>query len=120
MREKKNRKIKFKKILILACIIIVVCVALIFLFKGKNKIENKFIGEWTTDGVTIYEFKKDNTGVLKVSLSDYDFTYEIKDDKLYIDFKNEKSEDSEYTYEFKEDKLILTGKYGVFTFKRND
>ena len=116
MREKRNRRLKTKKILILACIIIVVCVALIFIFNGKNK----FIGSWTTDGVTIYEFRKDNTGVLKVSLSDYDFKYEIKDDKLYIDFKNPKSEDSEYTYEFKDDKLILTGKYGVFTFKRND
>ena len=88
MREKRNRKLKIKKILILICLVIVVCLALVFLFKGKSRVENKFIGLWTTDGVTIYEFKKDNTGVLKVSLSDYEFEYEIKDNKLYIDFKN--------------------------------
>ena len=118
MREKKNRKLKPKAIIILLVLIIIVCSALILIFKGKNNINKKFVGTWTTDGVTVYEFKKDGTGALKVSLGDYEFEYEIKDDKLYIDFKSTKAEDSEYTYEFKDEKLILTGKYGVFTFTK--
>ena len=116
MREKRNRKLKIKNILILICVVVIVSFALILLFKGKSSTKNKFIGEWTTDGVTIYEFKKDNTGVLKVSLADYDFEYEIKDNILYIDFKSTKAEDSEYSYDFKDGKLILTGKYGTYTF----
>ena len=118
MREKKNRKLKTKKILIFVFILIIIAVALILIFKQKNNINKKFVGTWTTDGVTVYEFKKDGTGALKVSLGEYEFEYEIKDDKLYIDFKSTKAEDSEYTYEFKDGKLILTGKYGVFTFTK--
>ena len=93
---------------------------LIYLIRDINNKEetNSIIGEWTTDGVTIYEFNKDNTGKLKVSLGEYDFDYIIKEDKISIDFINEKSEDSEYTYTLNKDKLVLKGKNGTFNFKR--
>ena len=119
MRERRHKRLKKKNIIIIICLIVVVSIVLIFIFKGKSSVKDKIIGEWTTDGVTIYEFKKDNTGLLKVSLSDYEFVYKIENNKLFIDFKNEKSEDSEYSYEFKYGELILNGKYGTFTFKRN-
>lgn len=112
----KKRKIKKKPIIILAIIIVLIVVSLVIIFRPNQN--NKLIGKWTTDNVTIYEFKKDYTGVLEVSLSKYEFTYEIKENTLYIDFKNPTSTDSEYTYSFKGDKLILKGKNGTFTFTK--
>ncbi len=111
---KKKTRIIIPIIMILAGIIM-----LIYLLTNNNSNnEETLIGEWTTDGVTIYEFYKDNTGKLKTSLSEYDFKYKIEENKLSIDFKNEKSEDSEYTYKLTKDKLVLEGKNGKFNFKR--
>ena len=111
-----NKKRRIKKISLIIILIIIIAIILFIIFK-KDK--DKLIGSWTTDGVTIYEFNNDNTGYLKVSLGKHEFTYKIEDDKLFIDFKNEKSTDSEYTYSFKDGKLILKGRNGTFTFTKN-
>lgn len=109
-------KLKLKiKILILVLIVITIIGVILFITR------NKFVGTWTTDGVTVYKFNKDNTGYLIVPLSEYKFTYKIKKNKLYIDFENETSEDSEYEYTFNKEKMILKGKYGTFEFtKKNE
>ena len=115
-----KRKLKVKSIVILLLIVllIVVAVCLIFTLKPKDNIQNKLIGSWTTDGVTIYEFKEDGIGFLKTSLKEYQFTYTINNNKIFIDFKNEKSEDVEYTYTLEDDKLTLKSKNGLFNFVR--
>ena len=106
-----------KKIIIILVIVLFIAVSLIIIFsKKENAPRNKLVGTWTTDGVTIYQFDKDNTGKLIVSLGEYEFTYKIDDDKLYIDFKNEESTDSEYTYVFEDNRLVLKGDNGIFTF----
>lgn len=113
---------KKKKIIISILMILLGVAILVYLINSKKNNTNEIdyiIGEWTTDGVTIYKFNEDTTGSLKVSLGEYDFDYKIEDNKLYIDFKNEKSEDSEYTYSISKDKLTLKGKNGEFEFKRN-
>ena len=120
---RRRRRVK-KKAVFLALIIVVLIVAcLIFLFLPKEKDKEKsavndIIGTWTTDNVTVYEFDDNNKGKLIVPLGTYDFTYEIKDDKLFIDFVNEKSTDSKYSYHFKDGKLILEGSNGTFTFNK--
>ena len=103
-------------------LIVIVIIAIIILLLGLNKTSKQsIIGTWTTDGVTIYKFNKNNTGSLIVSLKEYEFTYKINDDTLEIDFKNEKSEDSKYKYTFEDNKLILNGDNGKFTFiKKTD
>ena len=119
---KKKKKSKIIKVLEIICLLLAITtIIVVCIFKPKTKTvsnDSSIIGIWTTDNVTIYEFEKNNTGVLKVPLSEYKFTYKIEKDKLYIDFENEKSEDSEYTYTLKDKKLILKGKKGTFTFKR--
>lgn len=119
MRKKKKTQ---RNLLLLACILILIIIICIILLLPKiNKTSSttdKIVGTWTTDNVTKYEFNKDNTGKLITSLNSYEFTYEIKDDSLSIDFKNEKSEDSKYTYKFDNDKLILEGDNGKFTFSK--
>jgi len=115
MAKKNKRKLKNKNIIIL----IILFILIIFLIKNIFSNKNKFIGSWTTDGVTIYEFKKDNTGTLKVSLTEYNFDYKVEKNKIFIDFENEKSHDSEYIYSFQGDKLVLEGANGKFTFIKN-
>ena len=108
-----------KKIIIMAILVVLALIALIIMLAGIKKLpKSQIVGTWTTDGVTIYKFNKDNTGELIVSLKNYPFTYKIKNDILEIDFENERSTDSKYTYSFEENKLILKGDNGTFTFIR--
>ena len=116
MKKSKNKNIN--TLLIILAIIIVILAVLCLLPKKNNKINNELLGTWTTDGVTKYKFDNDNTGALMLPLNSYEFTYEIKGNKLSIDFENEKSEDSTFTYYFKDDKLILDGDNGKFTFTK--
>ena len=99
---KKKIKMKLKNIAIFLCFFVII---ILFL-------------TWTSDNITIYEFYKNNTGKLIVSLNEYDFNNKLKDKYLYIDFENEKSEDSKYSYLFKKKKLILMNEKGTFTFTK--
>ena len=114
----KKRKLKLKKkaIVIITFLLVVLLFFILhnFVFSDKSKL----LGSWTTDNTTIYKFNRNNTGKLIVSLSEYDFKYKIKNNKLYIDFENEKSEDSEYEYNFKNKRLILSNDKGIFTFTK--
>ena len=112
----KKRKIKLKKKIIISVVIILFILVFILY---KNNLLNKLIGTWTIDNnTTTYEFKKNNTGKLIVSLSEYKFKYKIKNNKLYIDFENNKSNDSVYKYKFINNKLILSNENGIFTFTK--
>lgn len=51
--------------------------------------------------------------VMLLTLADYDFTYEIKDNQLYIDFVNESAHDATYEFSVKGDTLILIGGEGT-------
>ena len=108
-----------KKIIIMLVLICLVIIAIIILLLGnKPSHKNKIVGSWTTDGITIYEFKKNNTGKLIVSLGEYPFTYKITDNTLEINFKDDKVTDSKFTYSIENGKLILNGDNGTFTFKK--
>ena len=114
---KKNNKLIRGKIRMLVIFIVTLVILLLILLLFTKK-DDKIVGTWTTDGVTIYNFNKDNTGSLKVPLSEYKFIYEKTDEKIYIDFENEKSQDSEYKYHFEGDNLVLEGENGTYVFKR--
>ena len=116
--KKKKKKSLNKLLLFVIFVVIVIAFCCSFSLMKKNNVKDTILGKWTTDEVTVYQFNKDNTGKLIVPLSEYEFTYKIEGDKLYIDFVNEKSEDSEYTYFLKDSKLNLKGKNGTFIFKR--
>ena len=111
------KKIDFKnkKILILAILVaIVLLVLLVVLLFGNKKPEKELLGSWSTEGGTIYEFQKKGQGVMIVPLKDYKFTYKIKDDKLYIDYEDEKANDAEYEYTIEKNKLTIKGERGTF------
>lgn len=113
---------KKKKIITSIIMILVGVSLLLYLLFGSNGIinskKNPLIGTWTTDGVTKYKFNEDNTGALIVSLGEYKFKYTREKDELFIDFENEKSEDTKYTYTLKDNKLTLKSVNGTFNFKK--
>ena len=110
------KKKQLKTILII-CIFIAIVISTVIIIKTKpkeniedqNTHKNSLIGLWTTDGVTIYEFRADGKGKLKLPLSEYEYSYEIDDNKLHIDFESEETTDSDYKYYFDNDKLVLQG-----------
>ena len=119
MKKIKRRK-RLIRVLSLISIVLVIIVIVLYLTLIKDKdSNNSIVGKWTTDGVTVYKFNKDNTGYLIVPLAKYKFNYKKDDNKLFIDFENKKSKDIEYNYSFKDDKLILSGENGEFIFKED-
>ncbi len=111
---------KKKIIIMIILILILIFVITILMLGGKPTSKKSIVGTWTTDGVTIYEFNRNKTGKLIVSVGEYPFTYKISGDTLEIDFENEKSTDSKYTYKFDDNKLILEGDNGTFTFIKKE
>ena len=126
MRKKKKSKLPILVFLILVVAIIVCCIIFIPKLKEKsqqNKLEKQLLGSWTTDGYTVYEFYEDGKGVLKIPMADYSFSYTIDENKVSIDFENEKSIDSDYEFSFEDEKLILKGinkTSGTYTFTKNE
>ena len=112
MKLKKHHKIIF---LIIILIIIGLIMAMTFLNnkansnnnETKNKVKS-LIGIWDIDGNTKYEFDEKGNGKLIVPLSEYEFNYTIKDNILFIDFKNENSIDTEYIYKIENNTLQIT------------
>jgi len=111
-------KKRLKKEVVIGLIIVSSITLLISLIMINKNSKNTFIGSWISEGGIIYEFKRNNSGIMKTSLSEYKFTYKISDKMLSIDFENEKSEDSEYEYNFKNKRLILSNEKGIFTFTK--
>lgn len=114
--KNKRRKLKrwVKVSILMMMFLILIFIVYSLCFSSKRKI----IGTWTTDNITTYEFYKDGTGKLITSLSEYKFNYNFKKNILYIDFENDKSEDSEYKYKIEKNKLVLNNENGIFYFKK--
>lgn len=66
-------------------------------------------GRWDLDGTTIYEFGKDGRGALVLMTKEYEFSYKIEGDMIYIDFTDEMALDAKYTFEVKDKMLFMTG-----------
>lgn len=79
----------------------------------RNIAINALAGTWDLDSNTTYEFDGKGSGAMLLTLADYDFTYEIKDNQLYIDFVNESAHDATYEFSVKGDTLILIGGEGT-------
>lgn len=92
---------------LLALLFVVLIIVLIC--KGCSGRTDALAGKWDFDGTTAYEFDSKGSGAMLLTLADYDFTYEIKDNQLYIDFVNESAHDATYEFSVKGDTLILIG-----------
>ena len=129
-KHSNERKRRSSKKYIILAILIIIAIAIIISFMSQNKeqttnsiktADDRLIGTWTTDGVTVYEFESKSQGKMKLPSAEYKFTYVLNDNKMYIDFESDKATDSNYEYSFEGDKLILKGinaTTGTYTFSR--
>ena len=113
-RRKDEQK---KKMIIIVVVVVIIIIFLLGLFKGNK---NPLVGKWTTDKGTVYEFNKDKTGKLSIAIGEYEYKYEIKKDKVFVDFDGENSIDTEFTFKIENGSLILESSNGKFTFKKID
>ena len=113
-----KKKKRLKKEVVIGLIIVSSITLLISLIMINKNSKNTFIGSWISEGWIIYEFKRNNSGIMKTSLSEYKFTYKISDKMLSIDFEDEKNIDTDYEYFFKKNKCIMKSDKGSFTFTK--
>ena len=107
-RRKRQRAVIVSLLALLFVVLIIVLIC-----KGCSGRTDALAGKWDFDGTTAYEFDGKGSGALLLTLADYDFTYEIKDNQLYIDFVNESAHDATYEFSVKGDTLILIGGEGT-------
>lgn len=109
-----------KKRNIIICILVTAVIIGVVVLLILNSNKNEFIGTWESEGGTIYTFNKNGNGNMKTSVSNYDFTYIIKEDVISIDFKDKKAVDTDYKYYFNKNKCTLISDKGTFTFTKKD
>ena len=107
-RRKRQRAVIVSLLALLFVVLIIVLIC-----KGCSGRTDALAGKWDFDGTTAYEFDGKGSGAMLLTLADYDFTYEIKDNQLYIDFVNESAHDATYEFSVKVDTLILIGGEGT-------
>ena len=70
-------------------------------------------GVWDCDGYTADRFDGEGKGALRLSAAQYEFTYRIDGDRLFIDFADEAARDGAYIFSLEGDRLRLTGGEGT-------
>lgn len=82
-----------------------------FLFGG-----DELKGTWNYDDITMYQFNGRGKGTLVLPENSYEFSYELTEEEVHMDFANEQIEDSSYYYSVEEDTLTLFGAVGKEEF----
>ncbi len=124
--SKNNKKINIILLIIIIIGLILIACFLVFAPKFKEnqegkKLEKSLVGTWTSDSYSKYEFNKNGKGILKNPSNDYNFTYIVHSNKLYIDFEDENSIDLNFIFSFEDGDLVLQGikeSSGTYRFKR--
>lgn len=106
-KRKTEKKCGQRRMIVIAVILVVVLsLAAFFIVKSCNKAD-ELKGTWDFDGVTVYQFDGKGNGSLNLPSNRYEFTYEINENEVSIDFKNDNANDVAYTFSLEKDKLIL-------------
>ncbi len=111
-----KKKKRLKKEVAIGLIIVSTTTLLISSIMIIKNTKNFFIGKWISEGGIIYEFKRNNSGIMKTPLSEYKFTYKVSDKIISINFEDEKNIDTNYEYSFENNKCIMKSDRGLFTF----
>ena len=109
IKRRKRQRIVIVSLLALLFVVLII----VLICKGCSGRTDALAGKWDFDGTTAYEFDGKGSGAMLLTLADYDFTYEIKDNQLYIDFVNESAHDATYEFSVKGDTLTLIGGEGT-------
>lgn len=105
-----RKRLRRRKRLIRRCVafglalaaVIVLAVVLFHVFQPASE-----KGFWTIDGVTSYRFDGKGSGAMVLPAGSYDFSYEMKDGRIYLDFAAETARDADYEYVFRDGCLVF-------------
>lgn len=106
-RERQQRQKRRKRVLLAAALSILIL--LIVLLAQSCSGGDGLQGTWDYDGNTVYQFDGKGRGALRLPLTSYDFSYEIRGDQLHIDFSDEAVHDGSYAFTVNGDTLTLIG-----------
>ncbi len=88
---------------VLLALLIVTIVTVISLPSGPLE------GKWEMDAVTSYEFYRDGKGAMILPSAEYDFSYAVKENTVYIDFLYDGAKDAQYNFAVDGNTLTLEG-----------
>ena len=118
-RRKAIRRRKQRRVLTVTVVVLSVILLLLILllckgcFSGNEKLQ-EFSGVWQYTDDMKYEFDGNGSGCMCIGRSNhYEFTYEVEENTLRIDYVVDYITDCEYTYEIGRDKLKLIGGKGT-------
>ncbi len=113
-REKRLRR-RRRIVVITAAIILALLIFLVVILvkscgsdSSATNPYKKIQGEWAVDNITKYAFNSDGKGALILPSDTYDFTYEINNGVITIDFKSDRVIDSSYSYTIENNELCIT------------
>ena len=95
-----------------AVALFVLVLLIVLLVKGCSG-SDPLTGTWDYDSNTTYQFDGKGSGAMLLTSATYDFSYQVKDDQLFIDFSNEAARDCTYTFSVNDNTLTLTGGEGT-------
>ncbi len=110
-RLRRRRRIITISAAIILALLIFLIVILVKSCRNDSSATNPYQqiqGEWAVDNITKYAFNSDGNGALILPSDTYDFTYEIKDNVITIDFTSDLVIDSSYTYDIIGKQLTIT------------
>lgn len=110
--RKRRKQKKQRRGVLLAAVLAVLILLIVLLARGCSG-GDWLKGTWDYDGNTVYQFDGKGRGALRLPLSSYDFSYEVKDNQLHIDFSDEAVHDGSYTFTVNGDTLTLIGGEGT-------
>lgn len=100
-KHRKKMRLSIAALFILA---VVLSIAIAIVYKRSS-----LIGTWYVDDVTTYEFYNGREGAMVLPSAEYEFTYSVTDNILYIDFKYEGAKDAQYAFYVDGNSLTLEG-----------
>ena len=112
-RKKRRQQLMIRRGIVGGVALAILILIIVLIVKGCSGGTDALAGKWDVDGVTFYEFNGKGKGALILPNSTYDFTYEIEENQLIIDYKDDSVHDGSYTFEVNDDKLILIGGEGT-------
>ena len=120
-RQQRRRRIAivFFTILLILVIGMIAYMAISVRTEKENE-KDLLAGTWSPDLVTFYTFDGEGSGSMQTSLSNYAFTYELKEQAVVIDYEDEKVSDAAYSFVVSDEGNILTlTAYDGTIFKMN-
>ena len=97
--QKRRQQAKRKRIvrgLLTLFLLVLFVIAVVIISKELRRDELE--GVWALDQTTVYEFDGKGSGILRLPLGNYAFSYTVEDNCLAIDFADEKATDAVYKY----------------------